>query len=533
MSSSPLLPLPAGLEIATIETVDDLLVVHVVSTKVRTYCPLCFCLANRRHSRYTRVVADLPCAGFRVQLRLHMRKFFCDNADCSRKIFTERVPAFVEPWAQSTVRLRQALQALGTATCGEMGTRLAAHLGIQTSPTTILRRIMALSSAPVEAVSHLGIDDFALRRRRNYGTVLVDLQRHQVIDLLPDRKAETAKAWIRAHPEIKLVSRDRAGDYATAARQGAPQAVQTADRFHLVKNLAEAVEKALVHCRAELQKGPKAKSVAKAEVPEEPLLSLLTSDGQSYSAHQTERYERYQHVMTLHKQGMKVKEIAKRVGLGTRTVQRWLTSNEYPETQYHTRRHRSRFDTYAAYVQQRWDGGCHNIQQIWREIKAQGYPHSDRALRAHLEPLRGRVKTDFPAASSLDRFSAKAATWLFIRPIKDLDEKEQQELAAIRQASQTAETIYQLVQGFLQIVRTRRGEHLDSWMSTVRACHIRELNSFVSGLERDKAAVLAGLTLPYSNGQTEGHITKLKLIKRMMYGRAGFPLLRQRVLHAA
>jgi transposase len=533
MSSSPFLPLPAGLELATIETVDDLLVVHVVSTKARAYCPLCFCPAKRRHSRYTRVVADLPCAGFRVQLRLQMRKFFCENADCSRKIFTERLPAFVEPWAQTTDRLRQALQALGTATCGELGTRVAAHLGIQTSPTTILRRIMALPLPPVQTVSQLGIDDFALRRGKKYGTILVDLVRHQVIDLLADRKAETAKVWIQAHPEIKLVSRDRGGDYATAARQGAPQAVQTADRFHLVKNLSEAVEKALAHCRAELQKGPKAKGVAKAEVPEAPLLSLLTSDGQPYSANQTERYERYQHVMALHKQGMKVKEIAKRVGLGTRTVQRWLTSDNYPETHYHTRHHRSRFDMYAAYVQQRWDGGGHNIQQIWREIKAQGYPHSDRALRAHLEPLRGRGKADILAASSLDHFSAKETTWLFLRPIKDLEEKEQQELATIRQASETAETIYQLAQGFLQIVRTRQGEHLDSWMSTVRACHIHELNSFVVGLKRDKAAVLAGLTLPQNNGQTEGHITKLKLIKRMMYGRAGFPLLRQRVLHAA
>src|SRR6266568_3596877 len=164
MFSSPLLPLPEGLEIATIETIDDLLVVYIVSTKVKAYCPRCFCLAKRRHSRYTRVVADLPCAGFRVQLRLQMRKFFCENVNCSRKIFTERVPAFVEPWAQTTVRLRQAVQALGTATCGELGTRLATHLGIRTSATTILRRIMALPSASVEAVSHLGIDDFGATR---------------------------------------------------------------------------------------------------------------------------------------------------------------------------------------------------------------------------------------------------------------------------------------------------------------------------------------------------------------------------------
>ena len=257
-----------------IETIDDLLVVHVVSAKHRSHCPLCFCPATRFHSRYTRVVADLPCAGFRVQLRLHLRKFFCDSADCSRKIFTERLPAFVEPWAQTTVRLRQALQALGTATCGELGARLAVHLGIHTSPTTILRRTMALPFEPVATVSHLGIDDFALRRGRKYGTILVDLGRHQVIDLLPDRKAETAKAWIQTHPEIELVSRDRGGDYATAARQGAPQAVQTADRFHIVKNLAEAVEKALVHCRTELRKGSKAKEGAEVEIAEEPLPTL-------------------------------------------------------------------------------------------------------------------------------------------------------------------------------------------------------------------------------------------------------------------
>src|SRR5260370_29196257 len=461
MFPSPLLPLPAGLEIATIETVDDLLVVHVVSTKVKVCCPLCFCLAKRRHSRYTRVVADLPCAGFRVQLRLQMRKFFCDNADCSRRIFTERVPAFIERWAQTTVRLRQAVQAVGTATCGELGTRLATRLEIGTSAPTILRRIMALPSGPEDTVAHLGLDDFALRRGKSYATALGALQRHPVIDLLPDRKAETAKAWIRTHPEIKLVSRDRAGDYATAARQGAPQAIQTADRFHLVKNLAEAVEKALVPCRAELQKGPKAKEAAKSDVLEESLLSLVTFDGQPYSAHETERYDRYQQLGALRQQGMKVKEIAKRVGLGGRTIQRWVSEGTYVETHYH-HPHRSRFDAYAPYVKQRWDDGCHNIQLIWREVQAMGYPHSDRALRAHLEPLRATLKCHLPAPSSLHHFSAKEASWLFIRHFDDLKEKEREELATIRQGSETAETIYQLVQAFLQMVRQLQGSHLES-----------------------------------------------------------------------
>ena len=164
--------------------------------------------------------------------------------DCARKIFTERLPAFVEPWARVTARLRQALEAVGVATCGEVGTRLAERLALPTSPTTLLRRIMALPTDAVGSVKQLGIDDFAFRRGRNYGTVLVDLGRHRVIDLLPDRKAETAKVWMQAHPEIDLVSRDRGGDYASAASLGAPQAAQSADRFHLVKNLTEAVQKA-------------------------------------------------------------------------------------------------------------------------------------------------------------------------------------------------------------------------------------------------------------------------------------------------
>ncbi len=234
MSSSPFLPLPTGLEIVSVETVDDLLKVQVASTNKRAFCPLCHCPTERRHSHSTRVVADRPCADFRVQLILHVRKFFCETVDWTRQIFTERLPAFVQPWARMTVRLRQALEAVGIATCGEVGTRLAERLALPTSPTTLLRRLMALPTEKVGSVKQLGVDDFAFRRGRTYGTVLVDFVHHQVLDLLPDRRAETAKVWMQAHPEIELVTRDRGEDDASAARQGAPQAAQSADRFHVV-----------------------------------------------------------------------------------------------------------------------------------------------------------------------------------------------------------------------------------------------------------------------------------------------------------
>lgn len=532
MEVSSLFSLPDGLEIVSMAGTSDLLTVHIVATAPMRACPLCAEVATHVRSYYTRLVADLPCAGRRVQLLLRVRKFRCDTVSCPRKVFAERLGSFLQAWARKTTRLRQAIESIGLATCGEGGARLADRLAIAASPTTILRRIMALPLPPVEPVSHLGIDDFALHRGRTYGTVLVDLIRHKAIDLLPDRKAETAKAWMQAHPEIELVSRDRGGDYATAASQGAPQAIQTADRFHLCKNLTEAVEKALARCRTEIRKSQKAPSKPAEETsPEEPPPALLTADGKPYSAHQTERYDRYQQVLALREQGAKVKEIAKRVGLGARTVQRWLKDGAYVETNYH-HRHRSSFDTYEAYVRRRWDEGCHNIQQIWREIQVLGYPHSDRALRAHLEAVRGKKPAELAEAGVLDHFSAKQAVWLFVRPFEKLKEKEQEELLAMRQASATAETIYQLVQEFFRLVHSRQGTQLDSWISKVQASNVQELQRFANGLERDKAAVLAGLTLVHSNGQVEGQVTRIKLIKRMMFGRAGFPLLRQRVLHA-
>jgi transposase len=225
--------LPKELEIVDITMVDEVLTISAVSTQVSPCCPLCGVHASRIHSSYRRQMADVPCGGQYVRLLVQVRKFFCDDTSCARKIFAERLTPFVAPGARVTTRLYQLVQAVGLATSGMLGERLAERLVIQVSWMTILRRIMALPTAPVEQVRELGIDDFAFRRGRKFGTILVDMQSHKVIDLLPDRKAETAAAWMGAHPEIELVSRDRGGDYAAGARQGAPQATQVADRFHL------------------------------------------------------------------------------------------------------------------------------------------------------------------------------------------------------------------------------------------------------------------------------------------------------------
>jgi transposase len=543
MEHSSFLSLGPGLEPTSISAAADGLTIHVTSTLPSSACPLCSHLAARIHSRYTRIVADLPCAGQRVQLLLHARKFFCETPTCPRQIFTERLTPFVEPRARMTCRLSQAIQTIGLATCGKLGARLSARLGIQTSWMTVLHRIMAKSSPPESPVRKLGIDDFALKRGRTYATILVDLERHQAIELLPDRQAETAAAWMHQHPDIELVGRDRGGDYAAAARKGAPQAIQVADRFHLMKNLTEAVGLALVRCWTKRQQARKPEPQASAEAAHDPPPLPTVETWRSHRSstqehgrlvHQAARLAEFEQMLALRAQGLRPPEIAQRLGKSTVTVRRWLAQGASPEgTQRRPRP--SQLDAYVPYVLARWQAGCHNGLQLWREIAEQGYGGTARMMYRFIAALRadsGALEGDPARSTSPQLPAAKKAVWLVVRDPADLEADEREALTTLCQASPTAQTLYPLVQEFRQLLHRREGERLDDWLAKARASQIKELQSFAHGIEQDKAAVVAGLTRNESNAQTEGQNTKLKLIKRTMYGRAGFPLLRQRVLHA-
>ncbi len=406
-------------------------------------------------------------------LLIQVRKYFCEEITCARKIFVERLTPFVDPFARVTRRLFQIVQIIGLATGGRLGVRVTDRLGIQTTRQTILRRIMALPATPVGQVVELGVDDFAFKRGRTYGTLLIDLQSHRVLDVLPDRKVETVTAWMAAHPEITLVSRDRGGDYASAATNGTPQARQCADRFHLLKQ-----------------------------------------------------------VVALRKLGLSQTAIARRVGIGHATVSRWLRSGAFPEQQPRPRP--SCLDAHLPYLAERWEAGCHNLAQLYRELVGCGFTHSYHVVYEQLVRLlpEGRKNPKTPAALPRPLVQAKHAVFLFLRRPEELEKDEHETLTRLRQLHPELDQAYELVQQFAHMLRTRTGENLEVWLTQVRASHIREFRSFVVGVERDKAAVTAGLTLPTNNGVVEGKVNKLKLIKRMGYGRTAFPLLRQRVLHA-
>src|SRR5216684_4604286 len=241
-TTSPFLPLPDGLVIASLLATETQLVVHVACRLPTACCPLCHLPSDRIHGHYGRTVTDLPCAGRRVILALSVRKFVCGTPACQRQIFTERLPDLVQSYARITNRLRDALVALGLAASAEVSERLAPLLGMLVSAPTLLRRLRAVACPPPKSVRILGVDDWAWKKGQTYGTLLVDLELRKPIELLPDRKEETLEAWLRAHPEIEVVSRDRGGEYAAAARKGAPQAQQVADKFHILKNLRDGLK---------------------------------------------------------------------------------------------------------------------------------------------------------------------------------------------------------------------------------------------------------------------------------------------------
>jgi transposase len=582
MEVSPFLPLCEGLHIERVMESTDRLLVHVACVSARVGCPLCGTAAHRIHSRYSRRVADLPCAGRQVTLRLTVRKFFCPNPDCPRKIFAEQFPDLVQAYARITNRLRDALVALGFVTCGEVTSQLAPKLGMSVKPTTILRRLRAVPVAPMGTVRILGVDDFAWKKGQTYGTILVDLELHRPIDLLPDRSEETLEAWLRAHRQIEVVSRDRAGSYAQAVKKGAPQAQQVADRYHLLVNLREGLKKLMDRkqaCLPEVEEDiadaiphkarGRSEEVSLPEASEQlgqdkhfrTMSPKLRNRGSpppavvetSSLVRRANRYSRYEAVRALHQQGVSLHKIARRFGMARKTVRQFIRAESFPERSRPASRG-SLLDPYKPYLLKRWqEEGCWNGAQLYDEIKERGYTGSGPLLRRFIADLRKQhqavgtaavltldssgttisVPAELPPKPQFTRrMSPTRASWLCVSQPTKLDEKQCQQVEHIRKGHPDLETAYQLSQAFVLMLAERRDTDLDGWLVQAKHSGIAELKSFAQGIRRDYAAVRAAFTSKWSNGQVEAQVNCLKLQKRQMYGRAHFDLLRLHVLYA-
>jgi len=536
MPTTPLLPLPDGLEIIAISVVEQELQVRVTSNRLSSCCPLCSTPSSAIHSYYRRKPLELPCAGRVVRLLLSVKKFFCRVTSCPRKIFTERLPDVLEPSSRLTTRLRTLVQAICTAFNAKGGTRLGKQMGIHLSRMTFLYSLHLLPTPPVGQVKAVGIDDFAWKRGKRYGTVIIDLTTHRLLDLLPDREAESVKQWLAAHPEIEIVSRDRGGAYADGAAQGAPQAQQIADRWHLCKNLGDAVQTALI--RQHIQMPPAVSpSITMQEIatacspppPSDPQPCRYAS--QEKRAQKQALVDQVKH---MHEQGNSIYEIAASLHLARNTVRRYLRLEGPVQPMPRTRR-LSQLDPFYDYLCERWNDGCSNAHHLFEELQAKGYHGGETTVRSFVARLRqggaGMARPPRHANKDMTSYSPRELSRLLSKQEKDLTAAEKSDLTRLLESSHEVMHLHQLLQSFLEMLRERRPERLNGWMKQARESGIKELISFVAGLERDYDAVRAGLTVSWSQGPVEGTVNKIKTHKRLMYGRASFTLLRQKLLH--
>jgi transposase len=500
-------------------------------------CPRCGQPWGRVHSTDGRRLADAPIGGRRVVIRLAVRRFFCDNPGCPAITFTEQVDGLTSRHARRTPPLRRMLDAIALALAGRAGSRLAGVLDLAAGRSSLLRLVMALPDPGTETVTVLGVDDFAFRRGRDYGTVLVNVVTGEPVDLLRDREADTFADWLREHPGTEVVCRDRAGAYADGARTGAPGAIQVADRWHLYHNLCEHAEKAVARhrdCLKEPEPEPaEPQEPADAGHAEGELVQLARNAAVQRVEHSVlarRTKERYELVQALRAQGLGIKPVMRETGLAKETVRRFYRALTVDELLAKTRDGRpSLLDDYKPHLHQRWNQGCTNVRQLHAELRDRGYHGGYGTIRDYVQPFRD-LGTAPPAVPAPPK-SRDVASWI-LRDPDHLDDDEKATLAKIRDRCPDLDTLAAHVTEFAKILTGRHGDRLDDWITAVEADDQPDLHSFARGLRRDHDAVVSGLTLPWSSGVVEGNVNRIKMLKRQMYGRANFLLLRKRVLLA-
>lgn len=493
------LPQLAAVDVESVLVEDGVLVVTATTRDGPAACTGCGRVSQRVHSTYLRHVADQAVGGRPLRIDLQVRRLYCENRGCAKATFAEQVDGLTERYQRRTPGLRVVLEAVAVALAGRAGARLSVVLGAAVSWMTMLSLLMRVPLQGLGAPEVLSVDDFALRRGHRYGSLLIDAVTHQRIEVLPDRRAETLAAWLRAHPGVRIVCRDGSASFAEAISLGAPAAVQVSDRWHLWHNLAGAVEKAVTaHAGCWNALARRAGSVREAQTR-----------------------ERHAAVHALLDQGAGLLECTRRLGWTINCVKRYARAERVEDLLRPPQYRACLVDPYREIVRTRLRENV-PITRILAEIREQGYTGAASLLDRYIAQGRADAPDQAPSARRL-------TSWIMSRPA-DLKADRRRHLAELTGACPQMTALATVVREFAAILTERRGQDLTDWINRTRAHKLPGFDQYLNGLEKDRDASVAGLSLPYSNGPTEGANTKVKLIKRQMYGRAGFALLRHRIL---
>ncbi|MCP3733225.1 ISL3 family transposase [Sphingomonas sp. MG17] len=507
--------IPAGFTIVASAVADDGATIVVRSTSPTSQCPRCGGISRHVHSRYRRQISDLPLAGRPVKLMADVRRFRCEAVLCAQRIFAERFAnGVVAPWARRTGRLETLVHHLGLALGGRPAASFARRLMLPVSNDTLLRVVRRRGTPPLPLPTVIGIDDWAWRRNHRYGTIICDLERRRPIRLLPDREPATAQAWLSEQPQVKMIARDRGGAYARAAAKALPNAVQIADRWHLMENASRAFLDAVRRSMRQIRSA----------------IGATTINPELLTAAERLQYEGYLHreetngaILALSKDGVAIKEIVRRTGHSRGTVRRVLRGER--SDVFRTRE--TSLEAYLPWLDLQWAAGHHNGAALWRSLQTQGFRGS---LRVVTEWATRRRRSDQVDTDTLHRVpSARTIARLMTIDRNDLSKAETVTVAAVEAGVPSLVDARSIIEGFHAMIRRKVGADLDPWIARARASLVA---SFANGVARDITAVRAAIVSQWSNGQTEGQITKLKLVKRQMYGRGKLDLLQARLIGA-
>ena len=513
LRSSSLVPRGFVMDGATTDDAGMVITVRAVSRA--NSCPGCGTSSERIHSHYRRRLGDLPIAGRPVRLLVMARRFFCDAVLCGRRIFTERFDRdLLAPWARRTARLDYIVHHLGLALGGRPAASFARRLALPISNDTLLRVVRRRGSPRFVPPTVIGIDDWAWRRNQRYGTIICDLERRKTIALLPDREPATAQAWLSDQPQIAIVARDRGGSYALAAAKALPRATQVADRWHLMENAShaflDAVRKSMRQIRS---------AIGAATINPE---LLTTAERIQYEGY-LRREEANAVILGLTKDGVAIKEIVRRSGYSRGLIRKVLRGQRSDVF----RVRESSLELHFQWLDAQWAVGQRNATELWWCLKKQGFRGCLRVVSEWATRRRQGEKAD----NALSRApSARTVARLMTIGRDALSKAEAVTVAAIEGGVPLLVEAREIVAAFQAMVRKRALAELEPWLAQARSSLVA---SFANGVIKDQAAVSAAILSPWSNGQTEGQITKLKLVKRQMYGRGKLDLLQARVIGPA
>jgi transposase len=520
-----LLPHLANVIVDRVDIDGDLIELRVRAAAASATCPRCGTVSRRTHGGYQRSLTDTPIAGQCVRLFVGIRRFRCVATGCDAATFAEQITGLTSPFARYTPAATRTLVVIALALAGRAGARLAAALGMPVGRDTLIRLILAQPDPPAAVITVLGVDDFAFKRGHRYGTVLIDLATNRPVDVLPDREADTVAAWLAEHPEIEVICRDRASAYAEAARRGAPTAIQVADRFHLWQNLCQATEKVVITHRSRLAEpepetetetvGPTtcAPPPTMATPPEKTIVTRIRRD--------------YAEIQRLLAEGHSRNAVSRITGHYIATIRKYADAGRVEDLLAKTEQRASKIDGFQEHLHLRWNEGETNATRLTKEIVALGYTGTEHVVQRYLRRFRDGRATPTPAPKPPTM--REATRWILTRP-DHLDEDNTLALKGILARSPELKRLAAHIRDFAVMMTTLQGHDIEGWITAVEQDQLPALTSFASTLRRDIDAVRNGLTLTHNSGPVEGNVNRIKMLKRQMFGRCGFALLRKRIL---